>query len=304
VNHERRAGVLPTVLGAFAILFWGSNIAVARTLSETLGPVTAAACVYGLSGCLSFVYFAVHPRGLRRFAHLPGRYIFGCGGIFVVYAVCLYLAVGLAAGRQQVIEVSIINYLWPTLTLALSVPILKKRARPLLMLGMVLAMAGIVLAMTGGISYSWHELAQNIGVNGVPYCLAFGAAVTWGVYSNLIRRWQGDEDAWATPVFLLASAGALALARLAVPEETTWTSRAFAELAYMSIFPTILAYTFWDAAMRRGNVTLVASLSYFTPILSILISSIHMDIRIGSALWGACALVTGGAIICNRSVTD
>ncbi len=304
MNHEPRASVFPTVLGAFAILFWGSNIAVARTLCETLGTVTTAACVYGLSGSLSFVYFSFHPKGLRRFVHLPRRYILGCGGIFVVYAVCLYLAVGLATGRQQVIEVSIINYLWPTLTLALSVPILRKRARPLLILGMALAMGGIVLAMTGGSSYSWQELAQNLRANAIPYCFAFLAAVTWGLYSNLIRRWQGDEDAWATPVFLLASAGALALVRLVVPEETTWTPRAFAELAYMSVFPTLLAYTFWDAAMRRGNTTLVVSLSYFTPILSILISSIHMDIHIGYALWVACALVTCGAIICNRSVTD
>jgi drug/metabolite transporter (DMT)-like permease len=299
-----RTGTLPTVLGAFAILFWGSNIAVARTLSETLGTITAAACVYGLSGAISFGYFAFHPKGLRRCVHLPRRYLFGCGGIFVAYAVCLYLAVGLATGRQQVIEVSIINYLWPSLTLALSVPILRKRARPLLVLGMALAMGGIVLALTGGASYSWHQLAENLRANAAPYGFAFLAAVTWGLYSNLIRCWQGEEDAWATPVFLLASAGALAVARLGIPEETQWTRRAVAELAYMSVFPTLLAYTFWDAAMRRGNVTLVASLSYFTPILSILISSVHMSIRIGYALWFACALVISGAIICNRSVGD
>jgi len=87
-------------------------------------------------------------------------------------------------------------------------------------------------------------------------------------------------------------------------EESYWTPRVVAELLYMSIFPTFLAYFFWDRAMRKGNIILVASLSYFTPLFSIIISSLYLQIVIKSSLWIACALVVIGAVICRFSIID
>jgi drug/metabolite transporter (DMT)-like permease len=70
----------------------------------------------------------------------------------------------------------------------------------------------------------------------------------------------------------------------------------------MSIFPTFLAYTFWDKAMRKGKIILVVSLSYFTPLLSIIFSSLYLQVVVKANLWVACALVIVGAIICKFSV--
>jgi drug/metabolite transporter (DMT)-like permease len=72
----------------------------------------------------------------------------------------------------------------------------------------------------------------------------------------------------------------------------------------MSVFPTFLAYTFWDRAMRKGNIILVASFSYFTPLLSIIISSLYLQVVIKNNLWIACGLVIVGAVICKFSIVD
>jgi drug/metabolite transporter (DMT)-like permease len=88
------------------------------------------------------------------------------------------------------------------------------------------------------------------------------------------------------------------------PEESSWTVRVVVELLYMSIFPTFLAYIFWDRAMRKGNIILVASLSYFTPLLSIIISSLYLQVVIKPSLWIACSLVIAGAVICKYSIID
>lgn len=72
----------------------------------------------------------------------------------------------------------------------------------------------------------------------------------------------------------------------------------------MSVFPTFLAYTFWDRAMRKGNIILVVSLSYFTPLLSIIISSLYLRVAIKANLWIACGLVIAGAVICKFSIID
>ena len=48
--------------------------------------------------------------------------------------------------REEVLAVGLINYLWPSLTLLLSVPILGYRSRWFLGPGMLVATAGMVVA--------------------------------------------------------------------------------------------------------------------------------------------------------------
>jgi drug/metabolite transporter (DMT)-like permease len=106
------------------------------------------------------------------------------------------------------------------------------------------------------------------------------------------------------PFFLLASGLVLGLARLVRPEQSEWTWPAAAELLYMAAFPALVAYVSWNAAMRTGRMTLVVALSYATPLLSTLASSLYLGVRVGSGLWAACGLVVGGAIVCHASIRE
>jgi len=72
----------------------------------------------------------------------------------------------------------------------------------------------------------------------------------------------------------------------------------------MSVFPTFLAYLFWDRAMRKGKIILGVSFSYFTPLLSIIISSLYLRVAVNANLWVACGLVIAGAVICKFSIID
>jgi drug/metabolite transporter (DMT)-like permease len=291
-----------TALGIAAILLWSSTMAVSRSLTEQLGPTTAGAAIYLVSGVIGCAYLLARGK-LSAVRTLPARYLFGCGGLMVVYMALIYMAVGLAPMRRHVIGVGIINYLWPGLTLILSVPLLKKRAGPLLVPGAVVAFVGVVLAGSGG-SLSPAGLLRGLGGSRLPYLLALGAAVCWALYSNLSRRWAGSHEGGAVPVFLLAAGALLALMRLFFDEQPQWSARAFYELAYMSLLPALLAYAFWDASMRRGNLVLVASLAYFTPVLSTAISSLYLHVAPGPSLWLACGLVVVGAVVCRLSVKD
>ena len=78
--------------------------------------------------------------------------------------------------------------------------------------------------------------------------------------------------------------------------------RPLAELAYFTLFPTLLAYLFWDVAMRKGHVVLVVSFSFFAPLISTLISCLYLGVPMGHDLWMASALIIVGAAICQRSV--
>ena len=205
---------------------------------------------------------------------------------------------------EEVTEVSIINYLWPGLTLVFSLPILHKKGRITLIPGIFLALSGFYLATVNSGMFSWEVFKGNFKISYLPYLIAFVAAISWGLYSDLSRRWAGHTESGAVPIFLLVTGLILTVLRFVFPEEVHWTPRVVIELLYMSIFPTFLAYSFWDTAMRKGKIILVASLSYFTPLLSIIISSLYLQVVIQANLWIACGLVITGAVICKFSIVD
>lgn len=304
-THPRHAWA--TALGILAIVIWGSTVAALRSIVEQVSPLTAAATANLLGGATGTLVLAA---GRGRFGapwRLPRAYLAAGGAMFAIYNAAFYLAIEKAATRTQAIEVGLVNYLWPALTLVLSVPILRRRARPTLWPGLFLAMAGVCWAMAGGNGVSLRSFQSNLLGNPAPYGLALVAAVTWALYSNLTRRWAGGESAGnAVPLFLLITGLCLAPLSWAQGggEPVRWTSRLLAELLYLSLVPTLVGYVFWDAAMRKGNVTLVASLSFFVPLISTGISCVVLRVPMTAQLAAACLLVVAGAGICRHALPD
>ncbi len=292
-SHHRTA----TLLGIVAILIWSTVIAFSRRLTEDLGAMTTGACVYLLAGGLGCAYLVARGR-LRGALALPRKYLLACGGLMVFYTIVLYAALGACLTRQQVIEAGVINYLWPGLTLVLSVPILRRQANlPLLVLGALLSFAGIALAMTGSGAGSAADWAANLQRGATPYLFALGAGVSWALYSNLSERWGGKSDANAVPIFMLATGLAMAAIRLGVSETSHWSAGAAGELLYVAMLPTLLAYSLWDLAMRRGNGTLLAASANFIPLLATVVSSLALGVLPGPMLWIAAAAVAAGAAL-------
>jgi drug/metabolite transporter (DMT)-like permease len=289
-------------MGLAAIVIWSCNIAVSRSLSEKVGALTAGAAMFLLAGVVGCAWAAVVERRLGAMLRLPRAYLLGCGGLFVTYMVCLYLAIRLAATRQQTLEVGILNYLWPGLTLVFAIPLLGTRVRAPFGLGVLLALAGAALAPLRPGEYSLAALRAALGAHPWPYLLGLAAAVQWALYSALSRRWAADAEGGAVPLFALASGLVLGALRLVLPEPAQWSARAVGETLFMALVPTLIAYALWDRAMRRGNVTLVAALSYLIPVLSTFVSGFYLDVRVGWHLWLSCGLIVTGAVLCGRSV--
>ena len=299
--HSSRT--LNTALGIAAIALWSTTVAFGRSLTEQLGSLTTASLIYLVGGTLGCGYLAFAPRARTALKSMNARYLIGCGILFVVYMASLYSALGLARDRQQVLLVGLVNYLWPMLTLLLSIPILKTRATVLAPIGALVGTVGVFLAMTQGEGFTWQVLRQNLLDNSTPYLSGAVAAVSWALYSNLSRKWAANSQGGAVPLFMLGTGIILALARLAFPEQGQWTERAVRELLFMSVASS-LAYLFWERAMRHGDIILVAACSYATPLLSVIISSLYLGIAAGTRLWIGCALVVFGAIVCKLAIVE
>jgi drug/metabolite transporter (DMT)-like permease len=292
-----------TLYGVVAILLWSTTVALARSLTEQVGSLTAASSVYLVSGAFCLTYLFSSTDRIARVRRLPLLYVLGCGALFVLYMLAVYLAIGMATDRQQALEIGLINYLWPALTLVLSLFLLDNRARLSLVPGTVLALFGVFVVLTQGSAISWASFSAHVRGNPIAYSLALTAAVSWALYSNLTRRWAGPESGGAVTLFIPATGMALLLLRLLTTEQGSWHVRTTIEVAFMAA-ATAIAYALWDIAMRKGNVVLVAAASYFTPLFSMLISFAYLDVAPSSNLWLGCLCIILGSLASWASVSD
>jgi drug/metabolite transporter (DMT)-like permease len=291
-----------TALGLLAILLWGSSIAFGRIVIEAFGVVTGPALVYLVGGAGSLVALALRPAERRKLARVSRRYWLVCGGLYVSYALAMNFGVGLATSRQQVLEVGILNYTWPALTLLFAVPIHGLRPRLWLVPGLVMAFAGVALALlarpgTGVSGLSVAGTLAGIRHNPLPYVAGLYCGVSWALYSNLTRKLAAGTDANPVPC-LVAAVALIYLALLPFAGGTpVWSGRAVGALLYLAVAVNLLAYVFWDLAMRRGEHTLVAAASFLTPLLSTAMISLVLRVAPGWLFWLACVLVIAGAAI-------
>lgn len=289
--------------GLLAILLWSLTVAFGRRLSESIGALTAAACIYLGSGIPLTLHALCKQGALRRMCAAPPAYLFGCGTLFVCNNAAIYIAVGLAANRQQVLEVALVNYLWPMLTILFSLVFLGRKASVLLIPGTFLALAGLFLVLTHGASMTWASLWHNLASNPSAYGMAAMAALSWSLYSALTRRWTQPEDDGAAPLFMLATGLVLLLLCLIHPHPAAWSGRVVGELAVMAA-ASGLAYVCWDVAMRKGDVILVAACSYLTPFFSTVVSCIYLRLAPGLSLWIGCLLLVTGSFLSWYSTNE
>ena len=295
---------LGTAGGIGAVLLWSTSIAFNRSISEQLGPVTAAGCVYTVSALLGLFGIVRSAQERRKLFLLSRKYLFGCGFLFVIYMLCLFLAIGLAKNRSQAVEVGLINYLWPALTLVFSVPVLGNRAGWILLPGTALALFGVFYVLTGGDIGAWHSIITNAAGNPGAYLLALAAALTWGLYSTLTRKWAGGGDAGgAVPFFLTATALVMLSICAFVDEPRVWNIHVLVEVILLGVI-TYAGYSLWDFSMREGNAIFVAASSYLTPLFSTIVSCIYLSVSPTASLWLGCLLLVVGSLLSWLSIEN
>lgn len=290
-----------TAGGLGAVLLWSTTVAFARSLSEQVGPVTAAASVYSVSCIAALIPLMCSRQRRQQILRLPIKYLVGCGALFVGYMLVLFLSIGWAENRQQALEVGLVNYLWPTLTLVMSLMLLGKKATWILFPGTLLALTGVFMVVTHGETISWQSLTLNLASNPGAYGLALAAAVFWALYSNLTRKWAGAREKGAVVIFLPVTAIVLLLICCFLDEPRQWSHRSLAEALFLGL-ATYSAYTLWDNAMRKGNIVMIAASSYLIPLLSTIVSCLYLTVVPGTKLWIGCGLLIIGSILSWQSV--
>lgn len=280
-----------TTLGLLAILLWGTVVGLIRGVSENFGPIGGAALIYTV-GSIFLVLLLGFPK-LRSF---PRSYLIVGSILFVAYEICLSLSLGFAANRGQAIELGIVNYLWPCFTVILAIVINGQRAGVLVVPGILLSVCGIVWVVGGSGGLSIERTMANVLSNPLSYGLAFSGAIIWAVYCNVTKRFADGKNGVAL-FFMLTAAVLWIKYFLSAEPALEFTTPATIELCVTG-GAMAAGYAFWNVGILRGNLTLLATASYFTPVFSTFFAAVWLATPLTMSFWQGVAMVTAGSLLC------
>jgi len=263
----------------------------ARAVTEMLGPIGGAASIYTVASL-----FLAMVMGVPKVRNYSLGYVMIGGGLFVAYEICLALALAMANSRQQAIEMLVINYLWPALTVLLAVITSGKKTSIWVYPSIALAFLGVAWSITGDQGLSVAQIAANVATNPATYTMAFVGAFLWAIYCNLTKRISNGQN--AITLFFIMTAITLWI-KYALSSETGMTlNLESGGLLLISGIAMGSGYALWNYAIIGGNMVLLATLSYFTPVLSTVISSFILGLVLTQSFLQGVVMVTIGSLMC------
>ncbi|WP_060446573.1 aromatic amino acid DMT transporter YddG, partial [Serratia marcescens] len=277
-----------------AIVLWSSVVGLIRSVSEGLGPIGGAAMIYSVSAVFLLVAL-----GVPKWRSFPRPYLIVGSLLFVSYEICLSLSLGYANTRLQAIEVGMINYLWPCFTVLMALALNGQQAKWWLLPGLLLSLFGIGWIMSGEGGWSPAQMLANVRSNPLSYGLAFSGAVIWALYCNLTKKIaQGSNG---VVLFIVLTALALWL-KYAFSAESGMQFSAGVTVTLLCAGVAMGAgYAAWNVGILHGNMTLLATVSYFTPVLSAVFAALVLHTSLTVNFWQGVAMVTLGSLICWRA---
>ena len=277
------------------VLVWGSQAGVVRRALEGL-PANVVV-FYNLSAALVLLvpYLALTGRFRALSRHPAGTWlrlvITGLVGSWLYY---VFLFHGLKiVGQDGVIEVNMMNYLFPIMSVIFSALILKERVTVIGAISIAISFSGAYVVLTHGNVWAL-KLADWQGP-----ALGFLAAVCWGIFTALGRKWA-PEPVSAIFVYFLTGwvLSVLMLPFASGPKIPTTQQLGF--LLWAGMLSNCLGAILWFKALAVSNATLVGNLAYSAAFLSVfVINRLNgSPIRV-SSLMGLC-IIALGVILASR----
>jgi Predicted permeases len=291
VRRAERAGTSPpairaTLIGIVAPGLW-ATIPLLATFTQSIPPLLLMSLAFGLAFMATAVRWLVRGGGVTRHFRQPVlAWMIGVYGIFG-WHFCYFLAVR----HAPVVEASLINHTWPLLIVVFSALLPGERLRWWHIGGAVAGLAGTVLLVTDGSSLTL-KMQHAMG-----YALAAACALIWSTYSLLNRHFAGAVSTEAVGAYCGAAA-ALALLGHALLEPTVWpVGWAWLAILALGVGPLGLAFFAWDYGTKHGDIRVLGTASYLTPLLA---AGLLVAAGRAEATWtllAACVLITGGAVV-------
>ncbi|HCI3537966.1 TPA: aromatic amino acid DMT transporter YddG [Acinetobacter baumannii] len=283
---------LATLIGLSAILMWASMVGFVKHITTVIGPDVGITLIYSLSALLLLIIFRV-----PNFKLISKKYLILGAILFIAYELCFSFALAYSKTAQQAIEVSIVNYLWPSLTVLAFVIFRELKFNVFIILGLFISISGIIFIQTGNGDFSLGRVVDNFHSNPLSYVLAFIGAIIWAFYCVLTKKMSKGQN--PISIFFLGVALTLWL-KLLFSSQVSLSSLDLNTILSLIVASAAigLGYAAWNIGIIHGNITMLVVASYFTPIISSLLAMLVLQTELSISFWQGTAMVTAGSLIC------
>lgn len=269
-------------------LFWAGAFFAASWAVKIAPPVTTAFLRFSLAGLLLLGFAA-----FRKQLTLPLDTLRGAAGmaIFGIFVYNLFFFEGLS--KTSALNGSLIASANPAITALLARIWRKERTSLRQWLGILVSFLGVVLVISGGSLSALLRLEINPGD-----LFIVGSATCWAVYSILARGVLARAGSIVVVTFACL-AGAILLAPMAFRETSgAWQGSGvfWACILYMAVFPSVVAYVWWNDGVREIGPARAAVFINLVPVfvmgLSVLMGNLPAAGQVGGG-----ALVLAGVYL-------
>ena len=275
-----------TLIGSLALVLWGL-LALFTTATKGIPPYQLLALTFAVASVLSVSTIRAQGRPITQ-SWRQGWPVWalGVGGLFGYH---LFYFIALA--NAPALNASMIAYLWPLLIVLSSALLPGERVRWYHVCGGLMGLAGTFVLLGG-------DLSSFSGEYRVGYLAALACAFTWTAYSVLNRAFKAvPTDIVAG--FCLGTALLAIICHLLLESWVSPTLGQWAAILALGAGPVGAAFFLWDHGVKHGNIQLLGTLSYGTPLLSALVLIGTGKAEASLAILGACVLIVAAATLAS-----
>jgi drug/metabolite transporter (DMT)-like permease len=286
---------LALLLTLTTIALWALNIPVVKIGLEGWSPMAFSFIRFGAGAIIYIAYVLWREGSLRvRRKDIPLFVIGGAIGIAINQYAFMY-----ALEKTTASTVTLVFATTPLWAALLARALGWEFVKPWFWPAIVISAAGVLLVLIGTGAELSFDSATGI-------LLAFGAPITWGMYSVLVRPLLRDYSAMHVSAMMMII-GAPLIGIIGLPQALAmdWSqmiTSSWVALIYALVGSLIFANLFWFVAIHRAGSSRAVALMPLQPFLGVLFSALLLSEKIDwkQAVGGVIIII--GVTIAVRSV--
>jgi drug/metabolite transporter (DMT)-like permease len=287
--------VSPYLLLVMTTLFWGGNFNVGRAVIGEVPPLGLSFWRWMVAWMIIFP-IAYRPMWKRRHLLIENWFLLL---LLAVTGVTLFNSlVYLGLQTTTAINASLMQSINPVLIILLSILLLGHRPQVMQLLGVLVSLAGAIVILTRGDPAILKGLEFASGD-----LLVLLAVFLWGLYTVLLKKLP--EELRGIPVLgYTVTVGTILILPFYLHETMNGrpvplTPTSIASILYVAIFPSVLAYIFWNHATARLGPERTGQFSHLIPVFGILIATLVLGESLQSYHFAGILLVSAGLLLAN-----
>jgi len=284
---------MPYLLLVLTTLFWSGNFVLSRGMHADIPPLALSFWRWALALLIMLVFSWRTCWRQSDIIVRERKYIIIQGLLGVTgFNSLIYLAVQTTTAVNAVL----INSCTPILIALCALLINKEPLKPRQWAGILLSLSGVTLIMVGGELGSLVELDFNRGD-----LLVLCAGLVWAIYSVNLKSFPQDLHpfSYQTGIMIAGLIGILPfyLLELGMGYQMVVNTPTLTTIVYVAIFPSVLAFIFWNRAVRDIGATRAGSFIHLMPVFSSILAIAFLGESIELFHLQGIGLVFGGIFL-------